>query len=353
VQTESIFTLLYTFFMTLSAVQHNKRYTSVPYLDALMVSFSLFSEEIEFIQPFNEELKKYLKNQQLEAFQEDIKEHVSEFKELMKVFSVEHNELNGSHLSVKLTDVTTENVVLDLICSNDWFDLRSQKRAFQGISIPLKIDGLSSGEISAIHYISELYRKVKEYGQLALVVLDEPENSFHPEWQRLLISILDDIYQELGVAPQTIISSHSPFILSDTLSGKVVFLGEGTGLDNCFAANIHDLLSQGFFLSQTIGNASQKELGKIIEFINKPLDELKSADDTYDNLDMAKLVIDQVGDYVLKKELMRKLTKLENSLSPIANELSYLVAESDNNDLLRNELRELAKRYSVVEGTNV
>ena len=347
VQPENIFILLYAYFMTLSAVQHNKHYTNVPYLDAFMVSFSLFSEEIEFIQPFIEELEKYVQNQQWEAFREDIKVHVTEFRELMKVFKVEYNELNGSHLSVKLSDVSSENIALDLICSNDWFDLRSQKRAFQGTNIPLKVDGLSSGEITAIHYISELYRKIKQYGHSSLVVLDEPENSFHPEWQRLLISILDEMYQELGVSPQTIISSHSPFILSDTLSGKVVFLGGESGLDNCFAANIHDLLSNGFFLNQTIGNASQKEVIKIIEFINQPLNVLKTNDDTRDKLEMAKLVINQIGDYVLKKELTRKLARLENSLSTIATELTYLLKHSDSNDALKNELRELSRRYSV------
>ncbi|WP_415894816.1 AAA family ATPase [Neptuniibacter sp. PT34_22] len=348
-QTESIFVFLYSFFMTLSAVQHNKRYTDVPYLVALMVASSIFSDEIPFIKPFHDELEKYVKNQQWEGFRDEVREHIMEFKESMSFFDVEHNELNGSHLSVNLLEVRSENKVLDLICSNDWFDLNAQKRAFRGANIPLKIDGLSSGEISAIHYLSELYRKVEEYGQSALVVLDEPENSFHPEWQRLLISILDDIYRELRVSPQTIISSHSPFILSDTLSGKVLFLGDHPGLDNCFAANIHDLLSHGFFLKQTIGNASQIELSKVVDFINEPISEVKNRDDTSARLEMSKLVIEQVGDYVLKRELKRKLSKLEISLSPSAVEFSTLLTQSGNNPALNNELRELAIKYSISE----
>ena len=347
----SCFALIYTFLITFSAVQHNKRYTDVPYLVALMVAFSMFSEEIEFIKPYHDDLEKYVKSQQWEVFRDEVSVHVSNFRDGLNLFSVEYNELNGSHLSVQLSDVIEENRIIDLICSNDWFDLPNQKRVFQGAGIPLKIDGLSSGEISAIHYLNELYVKIAEHGATALVILDEPENSFHPEWQRRLISILDGMYEELAVSPQTIISSHSPFILSDTLSGKVVFLGEGRGLENCFAANIHDLLSNGFFLTQTIGSAAQKEVLKVVDFINNP--ELSGIGSLAEKIEMARVVVNQVGDKVLQRELKRKLDKLELSLSPISKELAALLAHSELNPSLKHEIRELTQRYTITEGSDV
>ncbi|CAK2606305.1 AAA domain-containing protein [Vibrio crassostreae] len=350
---ESSFVLIYTFLVTFSAVQHHKRYTDVPYLVALMVAFSVFSEEIEFIQPYHSDLIKYVKGQQWEDFRDEIFAHVNDFKDRLNLFSIEYNELNGSHLSVSLSDVIEESWILDLICSNDWFDLSNQKRAFQGAGIPLKIDGLSSGEISAIHYLNELYEKIREYGATALVILDEPENSFHPEWQRLLISILDEMYEELNVSPQTIISSHSPFILSDTLSGKVVFLGENRGLENCFAANIHDLLSNGFFLTQTIGSAAQKEVLKVVSFINNPEEKFAGADSLSEKIEMARVVINQVGDKVLQKELKRKISKLELALSPISKELAELLAFSESNPSLKHEIRELTQKYTVTGVTDV
>lgn len=350
---ESSFALIYTFLITFSAVQHNKRYTDVPYLVALMVAFSIFSEEIEFIKPYHDDLEKYVKSQQWEVFRDEISVHVSNFRDELNLFSVEYNELNGSHLSVPLSDIIEENRILDLICSNDWFDLSNQKRVFQGAEIPLKIDGLSSGEISAIHYLNELYLKIAEHGATALVILDEPENSFHPEWQRRLISILDEIYEELTVSPQTIISSHSPFILSDTLSGKVVFLGEGRGLENCFAANIHDLLSNGFFLSQTIGSAAQKEVLKVVDFINNPEAEFSGVGSLAEKIEMASVVVNQVGDKVLQRELKRKIDKLELSFTPIGKEFARLLAQSESNPGLKNEIRELTQRYTIVGGTDV
>lgn len=348
----SSFILVYAFFITFSAVQNNKRYSDVPYLDALMVSFSLFVEEVEFIKPFQKELNRYIQKQGLETFREEIGNHVNEFREDIKLFSVEYNELNGSHLSVKLTEVE-ENKVLDLICSKDWFDFPNQPRAFQGAGIPLKIDGLSSGEISAIHYLSELHSKIEKYGSSALIILDEPENSFHPEWQRILISIMDELYSNLNVAPQTIISSHSPFILSDMLPGKVLFLGDKKGLDNCFAANIHDLLSDGFFLNQTIGNASKKEVTKIIDLINTPLEELADDNEIALKIELARDVIKYVGDNVLQRELSRKLNKFELALSPIGEELISLISTSKQNSELKGEIRELARRYSLGANPNV
>lgn len=348
----SSFILVYAFFITFSAVQNNKRYSDVPYLDALMVSFSLLVEEVEFIKPFQKELNKYIQKQGLETFREEVGNHVNEFREDLKLFSVEYNELNGSHLSVKLTEVE-ENKVLDLICSKDWFDFPNQPRAFQGAGIPLKIDGLSSGEISAIHYLSELHSKIEKYGSSAIIILDEPENSFHPEWQRILISIMDELYSKLNVAPQTIISSHSPFILSDMLPGKVLFLGDKKGLDNCFAANIHDLLSDGFFLNQTIGNASKKEVTKIIDLINTPLEELSDDNEIAMKIELARDVIKHVGDNVLQRELSRKLNKFELALSPIGEELISLLSTSKQNSELKGEIRELARRYSLGVNSNV
>ncbi|MCS6096492.1 ATP-binding protein [Shewanella baltica] len=350
---EISFILIYAFLITFSAVQHNKRYTDVPYLVALMVAFSMFTEEVEFIKPYRDDLDKYVIGQQWEAFRDEIFVYVRDFRDRLNLFSLEYNELNGSYLSVPLSDVIEENEILDLICSNDWFDLPNQKRVFQGAGIPLKIDGLSSGEISAIHYLNELYGKIREHGETSLVILDEPENSFHPEWQRLLISILDEMYEDLAISPQTIISSHSPFILSDTLSGKVVFLGEERGLENCFAANIHDLLSNGFFLTQTIGGAAQKELLKVVDFINNPEAGFAGADSLSEKIEIARVVINQVGDKVLQKELNRKIGKLELSLSPISKELAALLAFSESNPNLKLDIRELTQKYIINEVTDV
>jgi hypothetical protein len=186
-----------------------------------------------------------------------------------------------------------------------------------------------------------------------LVILDEPENSFHPEWQRCLISIIDEIYKELGVFPQTIISSHSPFILSDILAGKALLLGKDGSLDNCFAANVHELLVNGFFLEQTIGNAAQKEISKVVNFINEPTSSYLPGDTLDKRIQSANLIVEHVSDRLLQNELKKRLDKLVIEETVYGKNWANLLDESGSNVQLQNELRELSAKYNVTEEKNV
>lgn len=345
------FLLLYIFLISVSAVNNHIKKTNTPYTFGLLLACGVLFERFDSFEDLGAEIIEDIDNRGWTSLFKELKSHTEEVELHLKDFSHQYNEINGHHLSVALSDIK-ENSALDFICSQDWFDFsKTSRRSFRGASIPLKVDGLSSGEISAIHFLSKLKSELRK-NNTSLVILDEPENSFHPEWQRCLVSILDDMYNDLGISPQTIISSHSPFILSDILNGKALLLGKEKMLKNNFAANINEMLANSFFLESTIGQAAIGKIKQTVDLINDPQGESNGAA-LSERIEMARVVINQVGDKVLQRELKRKIAKLELSLSPISKELAELLAYSESNPNLLNEIRELTEKYTVTRATDV
>jgi predicted ATPase len=340
------FLLSYMFLTAVSAVQNNKKYTEVPYLVALMLTCEIFIDKFEAIKSFEKDIKKYLSRESWHVLQEELKKHSDDMTHNFELFDLEYNELNGSHLAIKLSHLEI-NSALDFMCSEEWFDFEGQQRSFQGAGIPLKIDGLSSGEISVIHFLNELQTELTKSGSSCVVILDETENSFHPEWQRCLISILLEMSQQLNVTPQIIISSHSPFILSDILEGKALLLGGGGNFKKCFAANIHDMLSNSFFLKSTIGEAAKIQIAEVVNFINNPQEQSKLGDTIDKRISASQLIIDHVGDQLLNSELTKRLNKIITDNTLNSEDLASLFYKSKSNATLQHELRELSSKYNV------
>lgn len=70
---------------------------------------------------------------------------------------------------------------------------------------------LSSGEF---HYFSTMISLFSSIRENSLVLIDEPETSFHPNWQMKYINHLKNIFKEFHTA-HFILSTHSHFIISD------------------------------------------------------------------------------------------------------------------------------------------
>ena len=72
------------------------------------------------------------------------------------------------------------------------------------------LDTFSTGEKQIIYRVGSL---LKDLGNLdgALVLIDEPETSLHPKWQRKYVQFLTDVFDGLDI--QFIIATHSPYIL--------------------------------------------------------------------------------------------------------------------------------------------
>lgn len=194
------------------------------------------------------------------------------------------------------------------------------------------IEKLSEGEKSYIQLFSALSEvinyAVSDGISSVLLLLDEPDQNLHPELSRQLIDLfnqfikarLDIENQDLRI--QLIVTTHSPFVVTDFSSDHVLYLErdeEGTVIrppaQQTFAANIHHLLMDDFFMEQTIGEFARKQLNDIMQRMqvigerrNKNEDAAPLYEESYsqEEKDYIWAVIQAVGDPFVRHALHKK-----------------------------------------------
>lgn len=107
------------------------------------------------------------------------------------------------------------------------------------------ITGLSSGEKQL--FLRALSLKFLEVNN-SVILIDEPEISLHPQWQRKII----DVYESIGENNQFIIATHSPHIIGNIEAKQLRILKKDTDgiklvdndeLNETYGKNIGDILS--------------------------------------------------------------------------------------------------------------
>jgi predicted ATPase len=143
-----------------------------------------------------------------------------------------------------------------------------------------------------------------------IVLMDEPESYMHPELCRTFIKKMNEIMGKRsdGRALQVIMSTHSPFMLSDVMSDQVIKMDvDEHGLCQIsqdlekpyFAANIHSIMADGFFLNYTIGENARAFLSDkfrmLKELVGKELDESDRRE-----IEGMKLILPMIGDEMIR-----------------------------------------------------
>ncbi|MCF7753049.1 ATP-binding protein [Paenibacillus sp. FSL L8-0435] len=162
-------------------------------------------------------------------------------------------------------------------------------------------------------------------GETALIFIDEGELYYHPEWQRnyikTLIDSIDRTVTQTDSKLQVVITTNSPFIISDILSEDITYLSkEKEGFQDTFGQNIHKLLTQNFFMDYTIGEYSRELIVRITEWLSKR-DESKIREELshyyneyIESKDFFKKIndlINKIGEPIYKRKLLDMLSKTE------------------------------------------
>jgi len=210
------------------------------------------------------------------------------------------------------------------------------------------IKSLSSGEKSFFTFLINVSYQVKnindrdEYETIYLF-LDEVELGLHPQWQKeYLNNLLFSLEQINNKKIHLIFATHSPFILSDLPKENVIFLDtfdkketktKYLKLDtkdlengNCinvskhidinpFGANIHTLLSDGFFMEGGLmGEFAKGKINEIIEFYNKIKDENPTSKEYNDVKKEFHFIHKQIGEEYLKGIIGNHIEFIEDKL---------------------------------------
>lgn len=148
------------------------------------------------------------------------------------------------------------------------------------------IQQASSGEYQLISVLSSILYHIRNIEsnitdtngyRYVSILLDEIELYFHPNMQRHFVKRLLHALSQLETrlfGVHILFSTHSPFILSDLQQSKILKLKTGSieqpgNSCNTFAANIHDLLADEFFLDDGyMGAFAQKHIETVILQLN-------------------------------------------------------------------------------------
>ena len=182
------------------------------------------------------------------------------------------------------------------------------------------LNKLSSGErqmayqLSTLVYHMQNLRSVPndgtrvKYGNV-LLILDELEICFHPEYQRIFVDRIIETIKTLGLNQafriHLMITTHSPFVLSDIPKSNILYLEEGDNVSdkielNTFGANVNELLCQSFFLSGGfMGEFAKKQIESLVKYLNG-----NGNDDGWSE-ERAKNFIELVGDEVIQYQLQQ------------------------------------------------
>ena len=229
-----------------------------------------------------------------------------------------------------------------LVGGNELEDVGNNLVRGEDIFSSVTIEGLSSGELNIINFIGNLESKLDCFdGIVPIILFDEVEHTFHPEWQRLLIHTISKVFKQKNVEPQVVLTTHSPFILSDILNRKTMSLG-GDKSDEIksFAANIHDILNADFFMKRSIGESA----AELIIYCNQLIRDLNNTDldcDTEVNVMKARMIIDQVNDPIIKSELNSRLGVASSNQNRLRKRLFELMQGNYTDTELTCEIKKL------------
>lgn len=143
----------------------------------------------------------------------------------------------------------------------------------------------SSGEYQLLSVLSSILYHIRNVDSVEnqysyryiTILLDEVELYFHPNMQRSFIKKLLLALSKLDCniwGVHVLFATHSPFILSDILQQKILKISHGEPLlignnYNSFAANIHDLLADEFFLENgNMGAFATQQIEIAINLLN-------------------------------------------------------------------------------------
>lgn len=155
-----------------------------------------------------------------------------------------------------------------------------------------------------------------------ILLLDEPENYMHPEMCRTFIRNLNVLLSKRNpnTELQVLISTHSPFMLSDVMASQVIKMDYDEN-GKCviseskkpyYAANIHSIMADGFFLEYTIGEQARiflEDKFKLLQRLTCMNRNLSSSEK--EELTMIRSLIPNIGDALIRHCFCMMLEKLK------------------------------------------
>lgn len=313
-------------------------YTYYSYIYIIRKTFA--TKNIDFKILKDETFKSKFLNQKLD------KDTIDSFIEYIK--NKRFDDIYDDSINYKTYKIKQCFLFIDYLKEQDKFDfylfknqeliINENKKLLKNLPPWVKIDFFNDKSVSfySLSYgqkflIKFLYNLLNQLNNLTshpkytniIILIDEVELGLHPQWQKkylsILINVLNTKIEGFNFKYNVICATHSPFIISDLPKENVIFLerykkdeDQNQKEGNCkvlkdgikkqtLGANIHTLLSDGFFMEDGLmGEFAKGKINEIIDFLN----HIKTIGEISTPLNQIKKVIENIGEDLLKMKLM-------------------------------------------------
>lgn len=351
----------------------NKRPTAIR-----MGSFSenIFQsvDKSSLLEEVNKDIINFLRNKSLLIVSPKIKSGVTDGMVFGKVFNKILNDFNklpseimyisDGQLILDLSQVEYKQEIFDFIVElevikDNLFDVGDEEL------IEILLGTYSAGERQILYFFAAIFHKISNIEssndvtgcskKLIILVIDEYEQNLHPEWVRIFFSALLDFLDYMGkkdprILFQIIFSTHSPYLISDLPKENIRLIEKDkeTGKrkvskpKHSFASNYYDILSDSFFLEDTIGEFAKQKINGWITELNE-LEESSDSDlEKLTRIDGLIALIHIVDDQFIRNKLLE-----------LAEDVKRRIEERDDKDLqkylLDQQIAELQKRRKALD----
>lgn len=216
----------------------------------------------------------------------------------------------------------------------------------------ISFENMSTGELDFIHNFSSVYNSLKQLStntqrpRTIILMLDEPDASFHPEWSRRYIHYLKKCISLAGLSYNTnlqiILTTHSPFVVSDIPKEHITCINVTDDLrrivkkaDFGLMGNLYDIVKNDFFLDSPVGEfakhfftATVKRINDWKEYDKKEIGRIdsliKSIDEPVIRSRLQECLNDKSIELRVKQEVFDTEDDLDNKISAMERELQEL-----------------------------
>lgn len=258
-----------------------------------------------------------------------------------KINQLTDKYINYSYLTEKSNIFSKINEVCEIkINLNDQFDQNvfnflelyemgnngpSLIRDFKKVFKVYLNNNISEGELQLINTYSGIYYALTngyKNQKSAIILLDEPDKSFHPMWISSFIDNLVKLVESIDndMKYQFIISTHSPFMLSDVPKDCITCIDIVdhqriiSKAKKSFASNYYDIIKDTFFLEDSVGMFAKGKINEMIEVINN-IDNNISEEKIKRISEMISVIDDNYLRNVLHSELNKKLSNFNQKMA--------------------------------------
>jgi len=244
----------------------------------------------------------------------DIDEISNENKEITSQLSRDWESLNSIESKLELINpqlvpnrilipgVMTYKITFDVDNFNHVRDLCQACSSIRGVKFIW--DGISSGSNAFLNLLTVLHDELEGTRNDTLICIDEGDLYLHPAWQIDFINILNKMLPRFFTGNiQLVLTSHSPFLLTDLTRDNVIILHERKVLDKkefpfkTFGSNLYELYKNVFFLNK-------KRFGSLAaEHIEDATNKIINGKLSLSEKEQLNKFIELIGDKLLHNQL--------------------------------------------------